>query len=492
MSDINDIIGSIDRALWRVRDRTVNNITPFTYRDGLTYLEVLERIRGAVVGSIEYIGKFGEEQDKIIKELNEKVTTFIAEMEKTHDGWNKEIEAKRTEVLTTIKEFRAKLVAVAVTPTQYRVGDANVIGGALNHVMMNGDIHRALTVKAFEEFSGQVTNKFKATEDNVSTLLKTRYTKEESDSRYLLNDHRDHAIIIGSSNAVSGTQWCDIVCRKLGYTPHNYAIGGGAFTAAEAGRFDTQLNNAYSGLGDLNKRVGLVLIGDMLNDIRANNDVSDRAKDCANIISRNWPDAKVYIIPVILNKSSLNYQASYMNQNISRSIDRCRSAMLTVAPAICEGSMSWFWEGADVGKNHVRGNDEVHLPDASYIEAAYRTLAWVKGDTGWKNYGWTSIENYGVEGWGPKKSSMANVFVSRFERTVTVHGQMEASSTIAADSNVWSWPTWAGVVSDVYLNIFDHDRISRMFQIKYTDQLAARSELTKYYTYFFDNSYRIW
>lgn len=490
MADINDIIGSIDKALWRVRDRSVNNITPFTYRDGLTYLEVLERIRGAVVDCIEYIGKFGEEQDKIIKNLNDVVNNFITEVEKTHDGWNKTLDAKQKLVLDTIEEFKSRLIAVAMTPAKsnrYNLNDA-----FLATPMMDGKTHYLATVKLTEKMEERLDSVNKNLTDNVNTLLSTRYTKEESDSRYLLNDHKDHAIIIGSSNAVSGTRWCDIVCQKLGYTPHNYAVGGGAFTAAEAGRFDTQLNNAYAGLGDLNKRVGLILIADMLNDIRANHDVSDRAKDCANIISNRWPGSKVYIIPVILNKSSLNYQASYMNQNISRSIDRCRSAMLTVSPAICEGSMSWFWEGSDVGANHVRGNDEVHLPDSSYIEAAYRTLAWVKGDTGWKNYGWTSIENYGVEGWGPKKSSMANVFVSRYERTVTVHGQMGASSTIAADSNVWSWPTWAGVVSDVYLSVMDHDRVPKMFQIKYTDQLAARSGLTKDYGYFFDNSYRIW
>lgn len=88
MPNIDDIVGSIDRALWRVRDRQINNITPFTYRDGLTYLEVLENIRRAVLETIEYVVKFGADQDKILKNLNDVVLNFITEVEKTHGEWN--------------------------------------------------------------------------------------------------------------------------------------------------------------------------------------------------------------------------------------------------------------------------------------------------------------------------------------------------------------------------------------------------------------------
>ena len=54
MATGDDIIGSIDQALWRVQSRSVNNITPFTYRDGLTYIDVLERIRSSVIDVITF------------------------------------------------------------------------------------------------------------------------------------------------------------------------------------------------------------------------------------------------------------------------------------------------------------------------------------------------------------------------------------------------------------------------------------------------------
>ena len=49
MATGDEILGNIDRALWRVQSRSINNVTPFTYRDGLTYVDVLERIRKSVI-----------------------------------------------------------------------------------------------------------------------------------------------------------------------------------------------------------------------------------------------------------------------------------------------------------------------------------------------------------------------------------------------------------------------------------------------------------
>lgn len=110
MATGDDIIGSIDQALWRVQSRSVNNITPFTYRDGLTYIDVLERIRSSVIDVITFTNSFGEEQDKIIAKLNETVTNFITEVEKTHSGWNKELDAKKAALEATIEDFKHRLI----------------------------------------------------------------------------------------------------------------------------------------------------------------------------------------------------------------------------------------------------------------------------------------------------------------------------------------------------------------------------------------------
>lgn len=491
MANVNDIINSIDRAMWRLQGSQVNNVTPFTYRDGLTYLEVLERIRGSVIETIDYVGKFGEEQKRIVNLMNEKVTTFITEMEKTHDAWNKDIEAKRRETLDTIEGFKSKLLEVALT--RHRSDRYNLDNSFVGARTMDGKIQYMATINLTEKMEERIDSVNNKIDAQIASLPNTYYNKTYLDSEFQRADKRKHAIIIGSSNVVSGnSRWAEKVCEHFGYTPHNFGVGGGGFTSGVAARFDTQLNQAAADNSFKNSEVGLILIIDMLNDIRANYNVQDNAANCAQIILSNWPTAKVKMVPVIWNKSSLNIQASYMGQNISRSIQRVKKAMNPVNLAVCDGSVSWFWEANDYGENHVRGDDEVHLPDNSYIEAMHKTIAWMEGDSGWKNYGWRSLEDYGVEGWGPKKESMKNLLISREGTTVSIQGTFGASVAVPNDSYIWSIPSWAYPIEEKTLFAFDHDRNPCMFTVNYKGQLQTRQALKVGVGYFFTNTYRIW
>ena len=491
MANVNDIINSIDRAMWRLQGSQVNNVTPFTYRDGLTYLEVLERIRGSVIETIDYVGKFGEEQKRIVNLMNEKVTTFITEMEKTHDAWNKDIEAKRKETLDTIESFKSKLLEVALT--RHRSDRYNLDNAFVGARTMDGKTQYMATINLTEKMEERIDSVNSKIDAQIASLPNTYYNKTYLDSEFQRADKRKHAIIVGSSNVVSGnSRWAEKVCEHFGYTPHNFGVGGGGFTSAVAARFDTQLNQAAADKSFNNSEVGLILIIDMLNDIRANYNVQDNAANCAQIILSNWPTAKVKMVPVIWNKSSLNIQASYMGQNISRSIQRVKKAMNPVNLAVCDGSVSWFWEANDYGENHVRGDDEVHLPDNSYLEAMHKTIAWMEGDSGWKNYGWRSLEDYGVEGWGPRKESMKNLLISREGTTVSIQGVFRASVAALNDSYIWSIPSWAYPIEEKTLFAFDHDRNPCMFTVNHKGQLQTRQTLKVDVGYFFTNTYRIW
>ena len=493
MPNVDDIVGSIDRALWRVRDRQINNITPFTYRDGLTYLEVLENIRRAVLETIEYVAKFGADQDKILKNLNDVVSNFITEVEKTHGEWNKTLDAKQKLVLDTIESFKGKLIESAIEPTNYSGIYGQDPRGLLRFRFMDKSYESVPTIGLLNMKNQQDVNAREALRSDVNNLLDTRYTKDESNDRFEPRDRRKDAVIIGSSNVVTGSsRWAERVCEDLGYTPHNYGIGGGGFTSAIGARFDTQVNNAHTGLGNKNATVGMVLIVDMLNDIRANNDVSDGAANVAGLINTYWPNAKVYVVPVIWNKSSLNLQASYMGQNISRSIQRAKQGLLPCSAAFCDGSVSWFWEGNDINANHVRGTDEVHLPDDSYVEAYHRTVAWIRGGSSWKNFGWRALDDYGVEGWGPSKESAKGLFISREGTTVNIQGSFVASHASGNDSYIWSIPSWAYPLEERMISVTDHDRNHCLFTINYKGQLQTRQVLKVGVRYFFNAFYRIW
>ena len=488
MSDINNIINSIDRALWRVRDRSVNNITPFTYRDGLTYLEVLERIRGAVVECIEYIGKFGEEQDKIIKELNTKVSTFITEMEKVHDGWNKDIEEKRKNVLSTIEEFKNRLIAVALTPA--KSSRYNLSNAFLSTTMIDGSTHYMATNLLTEKMEERIDGVNSSLTNSLNTGLADRYTKSESVNLFVQKEIK-HGIIIGNSNATY--PWFNRVLTEQGYIPHNHAIGGAAFYKGWSGAYINQLNTAKNqairdGYMDKIKCVSFVC---MLNDIRFGQSISETAAECAAFVKANWPKAKVICIPVILNRSSLNISKETGRSVVMRT-NEFAEAFADLKPLICNGSKSWFWESGDAGHNWIKGNDEVHLTDEGYERAANYAISWLNGGDGWRNIGWTNLEKYGEDANPPIKSSMKNLWIKREFDKVTISGNFAVKAETPIDTNLWWFPSWARPAGEVLLSGFSGFRESAYFRVTTSGVFGNVTKCVAGTNYFIEATYSVW
>ena len=69
--DTNDPrVSAIDAALYRLNPPTTPYSTPFTYNNGLTVLEILERIRKAVIDTITYAEGFGKEVDGMVQRID--------------------------------------------------------------------------------------------------------------------------------------------------------------------------------------------------------------------------------------------------------------------------------------------------------------------------------------------------------------------------------------------------------------------------------------
>lgn len=472
MANINDIINSIDRAIWRVQGSQVNNITPFTYRDGLTYLEVLERIRGSVVETIDYVGKFGEEQKKIINLMNEKVTTFITEMEKTHDAWNKDIEAKRKDTLDTIEAFKSRLLQVALTPA--RSSRYNLDNAFLSALMQDGKTHYMATSLLTNKMEERIDSVKSSIDTAIAALPNTYYNKTDLDSMFQRINTFDQAVVIGSSNVTTdGGEWIIQGLKEFGYrNVHDFGIGGGAFTSAQGARFDTQINNAFRELGKkgLNSRVGAVFIVDMLNDIRAMHNIQQMAEVCANLIANNWPQAKVYCVPVIWNDSSLN--SGKMSESIQARMSEFMWAFNPLAPAMCEGSMSWFRGDSSV----VRGNDEVHLTDDGYQQAKRYMLGWLRGGTSWNDYGWRDLSPWGEDANGLKKSTMT-LRIKRERTNAYLRGWFEVIAPLTTDHPIWSIPKWATPYSNQYFQGMTPNREWKTFYVNTIGQLATADPL---------------
>lgn len=487
MADIQDIINSIDRAIWRVQGSQVNNITPFTYRDGLTYLEVLERIRGSVIETIDYVGKFGDEQKKIIDSMNTKVTTFITEMEKTHDTWNKDIEAKRADTLKTIEDFKDRLIAVALTPS--RSSRYNLDNAFVGAQMMNGKTQYMATINLTEKMEERIDDVNKKINDQIAALPNTYYNKNYLDSEFQRLSQYDQAVIIGSSNVkTDGGTWANQLVTEYGFKrAHNYGIGGGAFTSAQGARFDTQIQNARTALEreGLNSRVGGVFIIDMLNDIRAMHNVQSMAEVCANLIRNYWPNAKVYCIPVIWNDSTLN--SGKMSESIQARMSEFMWAFNPLAPAMCEGSMSWFKGDPSV----VRGSDEVHLTDDGYQQAKRYALGWLRGGTSWNDYGWRPLNEWGTDANGLKQSTMT-LRIKREHTNAYIRGWFEVIAPLGTDHPIWSIPKWATPYSNQYFQGMTPNREWKTFYVNTAGQLTTADSLPQGTQIYLFSQWGVW
>lgn len=221
MPNINDIVNSIDRAMWRIQDSRVNNVTPFTYRDGLTYLEVLERIRGAVSETITYVGAFGEEQKKIIASMNEKVSTFITEMEKTSSGWNAEIDRKRAEVEKELRDMRNKVVTATFT----RSADGRTITAPLVDGGTVDVATKAWGDQAFGELKTEVSKNIANGKSEIDTAIAEN-----------LKQGIDIIAVYGQSNAAGSgypvTEFDQGDSRILAYYPEGTATVDGRIDIA--------------------------------------------------------------------------------------------------------------------------------------------------------------------------------------------------------------------------------------------------------------------
>lgn len=68
----------MEEANYLINTVNINNVTPFTYGDGLTYYEVLSKLREVITDIVEYVNEFGEEERRLVAEFNEKVKQFVA------------------------------------------------------------------------------------------------------------------------------------------------------------------------------------------------------------------------------------------------------------------------------------------------------------------------------------------------------------------------------------------------------------------------------
>ena len=441
--DTNDPrVSAIDAALYRLNPPTTPYSTPFTYNNGLTVLEILERIRRAVVDTITYAEGFGKEVEGMVKRINEVADKWAKDSKKKLDDFESFLndsrtstEAKINAMNTLIEEFKAKLIEHAFEQN----------GDYVSAPLMNGSRLDLVTKAAYEKFKTDTTN-------TINTGLSKVYTKEASDGRYnpVHNKLYPHSLIIGSSNA-EPRGWPNGVWEKWlrgkGEIPHNYGYSGGGFTSTSDNNFNTQLDRAISELdGEIAKQVGQIYIIDMLNDIRGQNDIRNSASSFITRATKKFPNAKIYSIPVLYNEHSLNNNWE-MAMNCAKATNTVKELLVPYGGLVCEGSRSWFHNGKN--ETYFPEGAGVHFSTAGYEYAQRRFDQWLNGDSGWDDYGWHNLKD-GTNYAKVKNDNNLQAYVCRKRDTVEIHGTF-GTIQMSGLERLFTLPQWARPFRNMYV-----------------------------------------
>ena len=143
--------------------------------------------------------------------------------------------------------------------------------------------------------------------DDLFTKVNDRYTKAQSDARYMLKNAATPdvcAVIVGTSNVVSG-KWPTLMCRAMGITEKNFAVGGTGMVNG-ANNFSVQLNRAIADGSFSNNDVKYVIIADCGNDAMANNDIYNGIVSLITDARKAFPNARIVVFSAVWAWSNLH------------------------------------------------------------------------------------------------------------------------------------------------------------------------------------------
>ena len=354
-------VAAIDSALYRLDPPKTPYSTPFTYNNGLTVLEILERIRQAVVDTVTYAESFGKEVEVIVKRINDTAEKWSKDSKQKLDDFESFLNDSRVEtdkkiaaMNTLIEEFKKRLVDARF--------DRIENGDYVDAPMMDNSRIQVPTRQRMEKAATELNAAVDKVKSDLAQTIKNYYTKAETDSIFIKNPYLTEGVVFGSSNAtIEASRWTETLCRDLHLNPHVFAIGGGGFTSTPDNNFITQVNNAHAQMSENERNhTKSVFLIDLLNDIRAQHSVSTQAGAFFSLVRQNFPSATIYVLPVTYNESSLNNYVQMARSCVSRT-NEVIMAGLPYGAVVCEGSRSWLHFGSDQAKMWDQGPDNVHM-----------------------------------------------------------------------------------------------------------------------------------
>lgn len=478
-------VSAIDAALYRLSPPTTPYSTPFTYNNGLTVLEILERIRQAVIDTITYAEGFGKEVEGMVKEINKVAEQWAKDSKKKLDDFEsflndsrRSTDEKIVAMNSLIESFKARLVNARF--------DRIENGDYVDAPMMDSSRIQVVTKQRAEKIDAAVEK----VKSDVRAILATYYTKTEADDKFLEDPKLTEGVVFGSSNAtIEASRWTEQLCRDMGVNPNVFAIGGGGFTSTPDNNFITQVNNARSRMSDEKKRATkYVFLIDMLNDIRAQNSVTEQAGTFFSLVRQYFPNATIYVLPVTYNEASLNEYVQMARSCVSRTYEVINAGKAYGA-IVCEGSRSWLHFGKEQAKSWDQGVDNVHMTDAGYRHVRQLFVNWIHGGPSFLN-----PPSYDLHPLSASTVARDYNYLNceRHGDFVNIQGTFRVAGTdVGYDAKLMDLPGWARPYDGMMSPIIGNDRTYKYVYVAKTGGMHAGDILNANQTYQVNMTYRI-
>lgn len=478
-------VSAIDAALYHLSPPTTPYSTPFTYNNGLTVLEILERIRQAVIDTITYAEGFGKEVEGMVKEINKIAEQWSKDSKKKLDDFEsflndsrQSTDEKIAAMNSLIESFKARLVDARF--------DRIENGDYVDAPMKDSSRIQVVTKQRAEKIDAAVER----VKSDVRTILTTYYTKTEADDKFLEDPKLTEGVVFGSSNAtIEASRWTEQLCRDMGVNPNVFAIGGGGFTSTPDNNFITQVNNARSRMSDEKKRATkYVFLIDMLNDIRAQNSVTEQAGTFFSLVRQYFPNATIYVLPVTYNEASLNEYVQMARSCVSRTYEVINAGKAYGA-IVCEGSRSWLHFGKEQAKSWDQGVDNVHMTDAGYRHVRQLFVNWIHGGPSFLN-----PPSYDLHPLSASTVARDYNYLNceRHGDFVNIQGTFRVAGTnVGYDAKLMDLPGWARPYDGVMSPIIGNDRTYKYVYVAKTGGMHAGDILSANQTYQVNMTYRI-
>ena len=188
----------------------------------------------------------------------------------------------------------------------------------------------------------------------------------------------------------------------------------------------------------------------MLNDVRGRADIRSSAESFVRKCVQNFPNAKIYVIPVLYNEHDLNndWTMAMFCANLTNVI---KEVLEPYGGLVCEGSRSWFHNGKQA--RYFPEEAGVHFNTAGYEFAQRQFDLWLEGGSGWVDYGWYDLKN-GANFAKVKNEDWLKAYACRKGDIVHVHGTFSTIQMTTWDV-LFTLPGWARPFRPMYITAWN-------------------------------------